>query len=166
MGTASPPLRIPRTERPTRAGWGPERSGSRTTALAALVMVGLVTGHPSLTVATHAPDHRFVVLGYVLDEQGQPRRGVPVVVTRLKTGLRYPTRSGPDGFYLVVVHLHDEDVGEPLAVETPGARGEITVRFDPGDPRSERGTRVDVRGARVLEEAAAFGATLRAILDR
>ncbi len=116
--------------------------------------------------ATHAPDHRFVVLGYVADGAGRPAAGTRVVVTRVKTGLEYPTRTEADGFYLVVVHLHDEDRGERLAIEAAGVRGEVRAQFDVQDRKVERGTRVDVRGGQLVENRRAFAETLRAYLAR
>jgi hypothetical protein len=116
--------------------------------------------------ATHLADHRFVILGYVTDERGEPRVGALVVVTRLKTGLAYRTRTEADGFYLLVVHLHDEDEGDRLAVSAGGVGGEIRARFAPRDRTTERGTRIDVRGSALLEEPAAFADTLRRYLAR
>ena len=46
-----------------------------------------------------------------------------MVVTRLKTGLEYPTTTERDGFYLVVLHLHDEDEGERLGVDAARRQG-------------------------------------------
>jgi hypothetical protein len=116
--------------------------------------------------ATHAPDHRFIVLGVVTDAEGRPLAGVPVVVTRLKTGLPYRTKTERDGFYLVVLHLHDEDEGDRLRVTANGARGELVARYDVADKKVERGTRVDVRGGQVVEDRRAFAESLRAYLGR
>jgi hypothetical protein len=126
---------------------------------------------PLLTVAapaaaTHAPDHRFIVIGFVTDADGQPLARVPVVVTRLKTGLPHRTRTEADGLYVVVVHLHDDDEGERLSVTASGATGEIVARYDVSDKRVERGTRVDVRGGALAEDRRAFAETLRAFLTR
>jgi hypothetical protein len=116
--------------------------------------------------ATHLPDHRFLVLGFVTDVEGRPVAGARVVVTRLKTGLEYPTTTERDGFYLVVLHLHDENEGERLGLDLKGVKGEVRARFDTRDKKVERGTRVDVRGDRLVETRAAFAETLRAYLSR
>lgn len=120
----------------------------------------------SVTVATHLPDHRFLVLGFVTDGEGRPIAGAKVIVTRLKTGLEYPTTTERDGFYLVVLHLHDEDEGERLGFDTRGTKGEVRARFDKRDKKVERGTRVDVRADRLIENRPAFAETLRAYLNR
>jgi hypothetical protein len=138
----------------------------RRTAVALVALAGLLG--PGLPVrATHAPDHRFIVLGYVTDGTGLPVTGVPVIVTRLKTGLEHRARSEKDGFYLVVLHLHDEDEGEQLSVSAGSAAyGRVTARFDVSDKRVERGTRVDVRGPDLREDRQKFAETLRAWLAR
>jgi hypothetical protein len=116
--------------------------------------------------ATHLPDHRFLVLGYLTGPDGRPLAGVPVVVTRLKTGLEYPTRSEPDGFYFAVLHLHDEDLGERVRIRAGTAVGEVRVQFDVANRKVERGTRVDFRDGRMTEDRRAFAETLRVYLTR
>jgi len=116
--------------------------------------------------ATHLPDHRFLVLGFVTDAEGRPIAGTRVVVTRPKTGLEHPTTTERDGFYLVVVHLHDEDEGERLGLDAHGVKAEVRARFDTRDKKVERGTRVDVRAERLVENRRAFAETLRAYLNR
>jgi len=120
----------------------------------------------SVTDATHLPDHRFLVLGFVTDGEGRPIAGAKVIVTRLKTGLEYPTTTERDGFYLVVLHLHDEDEGERLGFDARGTKGDVRARFDKRDKKVERGTRVDVRADRLMENRSAFAETLRAYLSR
>lgn len=133
-------------------------------ALAALLALLAGPGTPAL--ATHEPDHRYVVLGYVKDGAGRPLAGATVRVVRARTGLAYPARTDGEGFYLVVVHLHDEDLGEILTVSAAGASAKITATFDPRDKRVERGTRVDIEGGRVVERRALFATTLKEVLDR
>ena len=82
------------------------------------------------------------MLGYVTDDDGRPVAGARVLVTRLKTGLEHPTTTERDGFYLVIVHLHDDNLNERLGVEAKGVKGEVRVRFDVSDKKVERGTRV------------------------
>jgi hypothetical protein len=134
-----------------------------TVPVAALALVILAA---STAQATHAPDHRFLVLGYVADGEGHPAAGVRVVVTRLRTGYEYPTATERDGFYLVILHLHDEDEGERLQIDVNGVTGEVRARFDTQDKKAERGTRVDVKGDRLVETKSAFAETLRDYLSR
>jgi hypothetical protein len=145
-----------------RAAPGPARAAGALVLLAWLALAGLA----GPAGATHLPDHRFLVLGYVTDAAGRPVPGTRVVVTRLRTGLEHPATTDRDGFYLVVLHLHDQDEGNRLAVQAGGVRGEVVARFDVGNARLERGTRVDVRAGRLVENRRAFAETLRAYLAR
>ena len=141
--------------------------GVSVTARSAVSIVALafvLIGTPAN--ATHLPDHRFLVLGFVTDIEGHPVAGAHVVVTRGKTGYEYPTSTERDGFYLVILHLHDEDEGERLAIDAKGVKGEVRARFDTRDKKVERGTRVDVRGDRLVENRSAFAETLRDYLSR
>lgn len=133
--------------------------------LAAPLLAGTLAW-PATVPATHLPDHRFLLIGYVSDASGRPVAAAPVIVTRLKTGLEHRTRTEPDGLYFVVLHLHDEDEGERIGIEVSGGRGEIRARFDVRDRKVERGTRVDFRGGRLVENRAAFAETLRRYLAR
>ena len=129
----------------------------------ALLVLGALAGSAT---ATHAPDHRFLLIGYVTDDQGRPLRDVPVVITRVKTGLDHRTQTERDGLYFVVVHLHDEDEGERLRMSANGVTGEIRARYDVRDKKVERGTRVDFRAGKLVENRQAFAETLRAYLSR
>jgi hypothetical protein len=60
----------------------------------------------------------------------------------------------------VVLHLHDEDVLEPLRVAVGRATLRIEARFNPLDPRTPRGTRVDVGDSVARERPEEFAATL------
>lgn len=142
---------------------GPRVASRSVLPMLALALVALAA---SPADATHLPDHRFVVLGFVTDGEGRPIAGARVVVTRLKTGLEYPTTTERDGFYLVVLHLHDEDEGERLGFEARGVKGELRAAFDARDKKVERGTRVDVRADRLVENRRAFAETLRSYLSR
>lgn len=121
---------------------------------------------PFVAHAEHEPDHRYIVLGYVEDGAGRPLAGVEVTVVREKTGLAYPVQTDRQGFYLVIVHMHDEDLGNVLKVTAGGATGRITATFDPKDHRVERGTRVDILGGRLVERRTLFAKTLRQFLEQ
>lgn len=79
-----------------------------------IVGLGLALGVPAglgaPARAIHDVDHRYVVLGYVLDDAGRPLSGTKVSVVREETALSYPTETDAAGFYALIVHIHDEDV--------------------------------------------------------
>ena len=116
--------------------------------------------------ATHEVDHRYVVLGYVRDGAGRPVSETEIRVTREKTGLVYRGRTDTDGFYAVIVHLHDEDLLDPLQVTAGRPAVRIKARFNPLNVRTERGTRVDFAGNRAVEQHEMFARTLDKYLKR
>jgi hypothetical protein len=81
-------------------------------------------------------------------------------VVRDKTGLAYPGRTDDEGLFVVVVRLGDESAGETLTLRVGGSTTSVAARFDPGNHVSDRGTRVDVEGARFVERKDAFQPTL------
>jgi hypothetical protein len=126
------------------------------------IVVALVT--LALAAAPAAAEHtvyyRYVVLGFVTDAQGTAVAGRTLDLVRDKTGLAYAGRTDERGLFLIVVRLGDESAGETLTLRAGGATTRITARFDPANHTDDRGTRVDLEGARFIERAAAFRPTL------
>ena len=129
--------------------------------LAALVGVVLVAG---VTEAEHEVYYRYTLLGYVKDASGRPLRGREVKIVRDKTGFSYLGESDAKGLYVVVIRLGDESVGEQLTVRMGTLSTRTTVRFEPDNRHDERGTRMDIEGARFVERAAWFPSTLALFL--
>jgi hypothetical protein len=117
-----------------------------------------------LSVLPAAGEHeiwyRYTVLGYVTDGRGQPRAGERVELVRDRTRFAYLGDTDADGFYVIVARLGDESAGEALTLRLGDATAGVTATFDPANHTDERGTRIDLDGARVIERAAAFRATL------
>ena len=124
--------------------------------LVALVLVA--TAFPA--GAEHKVYYRYVVLGFVKDAQGKLIPGREVTVVRDKTELLYPGVTDQQGFFLIVVRLGDESDGETLTVRVGKATTRLTARFDSANHIEDRGTRVDLDGAKFVERAAAFRPTL------
>jgi hypothetical protein len=110
--------------------------------------------------AEHTVYTRYVVLGFVKDARGKLVRDLEVEVVRDKTGLGYPATTDEAGFYLIVVRLADEGVGETLTLRVGKTTTKITARFDPANHKDDRGTRIDVEGTKFVERTAAFFPTL------
>ena len=114
--------------------------------------------------AEHQVYYRYTVLGYVKDAKGRPVRDREVTVVRDKTGFSYLGQSDEAGLYVVVLRLGDESVGERLTFKVGDQTAAISVRFDAANQKDERGTRVDVEGARIVERADWFSSTLARIM--
>jgi hypothetical protein len=129
--------------------------------LVALVVMMLAGG---IANGEHEIIYRYTVLGYVKDAKGRPLSGQVVNLVRDKTGLPYTTDTDADGLYVLVMRLGDESVGETLTLQIGNAQTRVTARFDPKNQVEERGTRVDLEGARWLERASWFRSTLSRML--
>lgn len=123
-----------------------------------LALASVLAGVPA--GAEHEVYYRYVVLGFVKDARGKPVAGTQVELVRDKTGFTYVGETDDKGFYLIITRLGDESAGEPLTLRLGRARTTLTVRFDPANHTDDRGTRVDVEGARFVERAAWFRSTL------
>ena len=110
--------------------------------------------------AEHTVYYRYVVLGIVKDAKGKPLSGRAVEVVRDKTGLTYPGLTDEQGLFVIVVRLGDESAGETLTLRIGGTTTTVTARFDPANHVNDRGTRIDLEGARFVERKDAFQPTL------
>jgi hypothetical protein len=61
--------------------------------------------------------------------------------TRITVGQTVTTDG--DGYYKVTLHLHNDNVGDPLLVEVGGEQKNFKIQFDPNDLETERKLRVD-----------------------
>ena len=131
-------------------------------ALAFIVGVLLIAGPSG---AEHEVYYRYTVLGYVKDAKGRALAGREIAIVRDKTGFSYLGETDAKGLYVIVLRLGDESRGERLTVRAGSASTEVLVRFDAANRTEERGTRLDIDGARFVERAAWFPSTLALYLD-
>jgi hypothetical protein len=115
-------------------------------------------------VAEHEVFYRYTVLGYVKDAAGKPSPGQTVELIRDKTGFSYLGQTDESGLFVIVARLGDESAGESLTLRLGTTRQRLVARFDAANHTDERGTRVDLEGARVLERPAWFRSTLATLL--
>ena len=130
-------------------------------ALIAFLGVVLVT---DATRAEHEVYYRYTVLGYVKDARGRPIRGREVTIVRDKTSFSYLGETDAAGLFAVVLRLGDESLGERITLRAGASTTKLTVRFNVGNKSDERGTRIDLDGARFVERAAWFPSTLALFL--
>jgi len=115
-------------------------------------------------VAEHEIFYRYTVLGYVKDAAGKPSPGQTVELIRDKTGFSYLGQTDESGLFVIVARLGDESAGESLTLRLGTTRQRLVARFDAANHTDERGTRVDLEGARVFERPAWFRSTLATLL--
>jgi len=133
-------------------------------AVAALLALVVGVGLAAPADAEHEVYYRYTVLGYVMDGRGFPLAGRSVELVREKTGLSYTGATDDSGLYVLVARLGDETLGETLRLTIGDLRTQLTVRFDTANHADERGTRVDLDGARLRERPALFRSTLSRVL--
>jgi hypothetical protein len=112
-------------------------------------LLGLIVPYPAW--ATHETDHRFTISGYVRDTDGRPVKDVRVQARDLRDQSVAPVNTYADGsgFYKMVLHLHNNNVGDPIQVSIKDDRSgvdevkKIRAEFNPNDRRTEREARVN-----------------------
>lgn len=98
---------------------------------------------PSILFATHEADHRFTVEGFVCDNDGKPKLRTEVLVKDTRVTIGQTAQTDSDGYYKVTLHLHNDNLGDPLLVEAGEEQQHYKVQFDPDDLESERLLRVN-----------------------
>lgn len=122
--------------------------------LPALLALALCFAIPP-ALAEHEADHRYVVEGYVLNSEEQPRPNVKVVLSAAGDVLG-SDETDSRGFYKIRAHLHNEDLGKKLTVKAGSQVSEIDVTFDPSDRTTERVHRLNFIGEVTTESSLGF----------
>lgn len=92
---------------------------------------------PQAAFAEHEADHRYFVSGFVRDAEGNPRHDVVVSVEH-KGGQKKKATTNNRGYYEVMFHLHDENLGDEIVVSAGDEVKKHTMKFELGDHFSER----------------------------
>ncbi len=100
--------------------------------------------------AAHEADHRYEVMGYVLDEQEKPKAGASVVI-RLNNKVMATGKTSSGGYFSMLVHLHDSHFGQMLDIRSGKSRGRVRINFTRGDKSARRVHHVNFIGARLTE---------------
>lgn len=115
-------------------------------SLISLVLVsGFLMVSGQVLLATHETDHRYTVYGIVQDKEGHPRVNVRVMVTHDKTGDGNTVFTDQNGYYEVLLHLHNNNLGDEVLVKAEGETKTIHVAFDPSNKTTERKHEVNVQ---------------------
>jgi hypothetical protein len=122
-------------------GWRNIGGSTAWRIVAILGAVGLSL--PSTLFATHEADHRFTVEGFVCDKEGKPNAGLEVLVKDTRVTVGQTVKTDGDGYYKVTLHLHNDNLGDPLLVEAGTEQKQYKVSFDPNDLETERRLQVN-----------------------
>jgi hypothetical protein len=120
-------------------------------ALAPLMLSLVLLAAPGPVLATHTPDTRYSVRGFVLDEDGRAMRGR---VVWLFLADRPLASANTDfwGWYSLVAELGDRDIGSLLRLRVADHEVEMHMRATPGDRSTPRIHRANVVGGALVEE--------------
>ena len=113
-------------------------------------ILAITTLLPIVGYAEHEADHRYTMRGYVLDANERAISGVSV---RVKYGVRVVGNATTDsgGYYSILMHLHDTDLGRTLSVLAGKDKGDVRVKLTAGDRRTVRIHNVNFVDGTVVE---------------
>jgi hypothetical protein len=116
-------------------------SAVRMTIGSSLLLLSIVLATPAW--ATHEAEHRFTVYGTVRDDHGAPVSGERVIVVDKRLDQANTTFTDGEGYYEALLHIHDSDLGDEIAVMAGDKQKSIRAEFDPKDHETERKAKVD-----------------------
>ena len=103
-----------------------------------------VSASSSGVEALHKTDHRFSVEGLVCGPDGKPIQDEQVIVKDTRTSVSATAFTDDDGYYKATLHLHDDNVGDPLLVTVQDNKQETRAQFDPKDRETERSIGIEL----------------------
>lgn len=109
----------------------------RYVVLILLVSLFILIAYPQVALSEHEADHRYTVMGYVLDSQKQGIENSSVKVL-LNGRLVAQKTTDSRGFYKAKLHVHDADYGKELEIITRKGSGKVKINFTLGDKKTER----------------------------
>ena len=104
-----------------------------------------------LALATHEIDHRYNIVGYVLDEKQIPLSDTDVSILMNNQVLGFG-KTDADGFYSIRLHLHDSDRSKKLQIKTAAGVADIRVTLTPGNKTTKRVHYANFSGGEFLEK--------------
>lgn len=109
-----------------------------------LAIVGVMAWlTPTVVNAMHAADHRFNVEGYVCGPDGKPMADVTVTAKDTRADVRASGVTDSSGYYKAVLHLHNDNRGDPIVVFANDQEKKTTAVFDANDTETDRGATIN-----------------------
>jgi hypothetical protein len=95
-------------------------------------------------LATHEVDHRFTVFGFVKSSSGVPQSNIKVMVTDTLTGEGNTVFTDDRGYYEVLLHIHNNNLGDEIRITAGSVAQTIKASFNPEDKHTERRSEVNI----------------------
>ncbi|TAJ09502.1 MAG: hypothetical protein EPO61_05430 [Nitrospirae bacterium] len=103
--------------------------------------------------AMHEVDHRFTVEGHICGSDGRPVPEAKVMVKDTRVSIGTAVFTDSRGYYKAVLHLHNDNRGDPILVAALEQEQKVTAQFDPADVKNERQVTVNIgSGCAVQQE--------------
>jgi hypothetical protein len=94
--------------------------------------------------AMHEVDHRFTVEGHVCGGDGRPVPETKVIVKDTRVSIGTAVFTDSRGYYKAVLHLHNDNRGDPILVAALEEEQKVTAQFEAADVKSERQVTVNI----------------------
>ena len=101
-------------------------------------MIGIAVVNIIPASATHENDHRFTVYGRVFDDQGSASSRILVVVKDNKDKVLGSAKTGSNGSYKILLHIHNGDIGKEVLIIANKIEKKFKITFDPSNKSTER----------------------------
>lgn len=103
------------------------------------------TAYPTgVAEAMHEVDHRFTVEGHVCGVDGRPVPETKVMVKDTRVSIGTAVFTDSHGYYKAVLHLHNDNRGDPILVAAMEQEQTVKAQFEPADVKSERQVTVNI----------------------
>nr|MBI3611769.1 carboxypeptidase regulatory-like domain-containing protein [Nitrospirota bacterium] len=123
--------------------------------IALAVSAGWVSGvtYPAgIAEAMHEVDHRFTVEGHVCGVDGRPVPEAKVMVKDTRVSIGTAVFTDAHGYYKAVLHLHNDNRGDPIWVAALEQEQKVTAQFDPADVKNERHVTVNIGSSCAVQQ--------------
>lgn len=107
-----------------------------------LLVIFFLLVFSGIALGTHEADHRYIISGFVRDESGAALKNV-VVHLEHKGGEKKKVKTSRSGYYEVLFHLHNENLGDEILIRAGELEKTVKVIFDVEDTASSRGDTVN-----------------------
>lgn len=107
-------------------------------SISLIAITGIVCINIIPASALHKTDHRFTIHGHVFNDQGAPSPGAEVAVRYKRGRIIKKTKTGFNGSYKLLLHLHNNALGIELTVIANKIEKELKVIFDSSDTKTKR----------------------------
>jgi hypothetical protein len=119
------------------------RTGRNVVGAAWAVLLGF-TYLAGIAGAMHEVDHRFTVEGYVCGPDKRPVSDAKVIVKDTRVSVGTAVFTDASGYYKATLHLHNDNLGDPILVAALEQEQTTKAQFDPKNVKDERHVVVNI----------------------